>query len=219
MSEDELKGISLKEFNRIITPVNEYGNNDYIRLYAVKDNSKYFNRLFALTHHEYKTQIKEITGNKSELTHRVSYWVELPLNKFYMHEKSDSLLNQKEVIVFNIHGGNAYNVQTLLKMFELTKSDDLNVEYYSQNNSNNNTKLGLWNDTISLSLRKYPKNGNKDAVVTHRVYCDNEYIPGTMCSLTGSYHSISTKELFEQFGINSIYGVHTVSVCNPISTE
>ena len=219
MPEDELKGITLKEFNRIITPVNTYGNNDYVRLYAMRDNSEYFNRLFALTHHEYKTQIKEVTGNKSELTHKVSYWTEIPLNHIAINDITGGVLRSKEIIVFNLHGGNAYNIQTLLKMFELTKSDDINVEYYTTNNSNNNTKTGLWADTLILSLRKYPKNGNKDAVVTHRVYCDNEYIPGTMCSLTGGYHSITTKDLLEHFGINSIYGVHTVSVDSSVKVD
>ena len=210
MSEDGLKGISLKEFNRLIAPVNEYGNNDYIRLYAVKDNSQYFNRLFALTHHEYTTQIKEVTGKKSELKHSVSYWIELPINRFNISCDKEGFLNKKEIVIFNLHRGNFYNVATLLKMFELTKSDDFNVEYYATNNSTNNEKLGLWADTLILTLRKYPKNGIKDAITGHKVYCDNEYVPDTMCSLTGGYHNQSAKEFFEQFGIKSIYSDNVI---------
>jgi hypothetical protein len=80
------------------------------------------------------------------------------------------------------------------------------------NNSQNNEKTGLYTDTLIAYCRKYPKNGNKDARTTYRVHIDNQYIPGTMCTLTGGYHDLTVKSVLENFGIDSIKTVIENSV-------
>lgn len=213
MTED-LKQVSLKEFLKIVEPKHEYRNlTDYIRLYMVKDNSEYFNRCFVLTHKDYETNIK--TGIKNEtITNMItiSYWCELPFFRFSIDYDKSNLLGKKEVVILNLHSNNGENFISFLKLFELTKSDDIWFNYYLVNNSQNNEKTGLWKDTLVSYCRKYPKNGNKDAEITYRVSIDNEYFPGTMCALSSGYYSTTTKELFEQFNLKSNHSDNCVQI-------
>lgn len=205
MVEESIKQVSLKEFIKIVSPEHEFRNiSTYIRVYVLKDGSEYFNRCILYTTKDYETEFKDATGEKIKKNHEVPYITDIQLYRCVISNDKNDFYRNQECIIFNLHSSKCDNFITLLKVFELTHSDDIKLEYYPVNNSQNNEKTGLYNDTLITYCRKYPTNGNKDAKTTFRVYVDNEYIPGTLCMLAGNHH-MSTKDVLESLNVESMY--------------
>ena len=184
MSLDVEKKVSLKKFLKLSEAYDHYDR--YIRLYCFADDDGK-RRLIVLTHQE--IAIKNPVDTKNDLKMTVSYFCEVPTRYLNVHdskggERLPTSYGKRPLKVFHLHYHDAWNFLSCLKLFDVTKGDKLQIDYYPDNNSTNNEVKKLFQETISFIILKTTRKGDRK---TYHINVDNQFVEDTTRLIDHSY--------------------------------
>jgi hypothetical protein len=165
--------VSLKKFLSLSEKYDHYDR--YIRLYSFNDVDG-VRRLLVLTHQEIAA--KNPADKNNDLKTTVSFFCEVPISHLsvHLHSPDSSDYSKRPLKVFHLHYHDSWNFLSCLKLFDVTKADKMQIEYYPDNNSTNNERKGLFQETITFILLKATKRGNRE---TYKVSVDNQFVEDT----------------------------------------
>ena len=160
--------VSLKKFLLLSEKYDHYDR--YVRLYSF-DDSDGVRRLLVLTHQEIAA--KNPADKHNDLKTTVSYFCEVPISHLSVHPHSPDSQNygKRPLKVFHLHYHDAWNFLSCLKLFDVTKGDKLQIDYYPDNNSTNNEVKKLFQETISFVILKTTRKGDRE---TYHINVDNQ---------------------------------------------
>jgi hypothetical protein len=129
-----------------------------------------------LTHQE--ITVPNPADKHNSLKTTVSYFCEVPISHLSVHNHSpdSSDYGKRPLKVFHLHYHDSWNFLSCLKLFDITKADKMQIEYYPDNNSTNNERKGLFQETITFILLKATKKGDRE---TYKVSVDNQFVEDT----------------------------------------
>jgi len=176
MSLDVEKKVSLKKFLKLSEAYDHYDR--YIRLYCFADDDGK-RRLIVLTHQEVK--IKNPVDKNDDLKMTVSYFCEVPTRYLNVHdsnggERLPTSYGKRPLKVFHLHYTDGWNFLSALKLFDVTKAESLGIEYYPNNNSTNNEKKGLYQESLRIAILRPAKHNDSGDRETYKVNIDNQFV-------------------------------------------
>ena len=165
--------VSLKKFLALSEKYDHYDR--YIRLYYFND-AEDKRRLLVLTHQEITT--KNPADKHNDLKTTVSYFCEVPISHLSIHTNfsGGESYSKRLLKVFHFHYSDAWNILSFLKLFDVTNGNKVQIDYYPNNNSTNNEKKGLYQETIKFTILKDTKKGSRE---TYKVGVNNQFVENT----------------------------------------
>lgn len=167
------KKVSLKRFLALSEKYENYDR--YIRLYYFEDELNNY-RCIALTHQEH--HVKNPVDKENDIRVMVSYFCEVPICHLSIHDSNidgqeRTSYGKRPLKVFHLHYPDAWNFISALKLFDVTKATNMVIDYYPHNNSNNNIKKGMFQETMRFCLQKVV---GRRSIETYKINVDNQFI-------------------------------------------